>query len=208
MVGDSRWTRYYENTTGRPPRPTLLFALDRFAEQGFAVDLGCGDGRDTVELLRRGWRVMAIDGQAEAIARLAARADLPTTGRLETLLAGFEDAEWPQADLVNASFSLFFCPPEKFPALWRKIRDSLKPGGRFAGHLIGELDSWAGGPNIVAFDRAALDQLIVGYAVEKLEIEEEDSVTPTGEAKHWHLYHLVLHKPPGKKGSRSPAGSA
>ncbi|MEJ1932020.1 class I SAM-dependent methyltransferase [Nostoc sp. NIES-2111] len=35
----------------------------------FAVDLGCGDGRDTVELLRRGWRVLGIDGAQEAIAR-------------------------------------------------------------------------------------------------------------------------------------------
>src|SRR6266480_3626651 len=61
------WTRYYD-AAGEQPRETLLFALDRFdAEAGaevgglFAVDLGCGTGRDSIELLRRGWRVLAID---------------------------------------------------------------------------------------------------------------------------------------------------
>jgi trans-aconitate methyltransferase len=42
----------------------------------FAVDLGCGAGRDTAELLRRGWRVLAIDAEAEAIRRLLERRDL------------------------------------------------------------------------------------------------------------------------------------
>src|SRR6266540_4136628 len=66
------WTRYYD-AAGEQPRETLLFALERFdAEAGatarglFAVDLGCGTGRDSAELLRRGWRVLAIDAEAEA----------------------------------------------------------------------------------------------------------------------------------------------
>ncbi|MEC4815643.1 MAG: methyltransferase domain-containing protein [Scytonema sp. PMC 1069.18] len=46
------------------------------APSRFAVDLGCGDGRDTVELLRQGWRVLAIDGEAEAIARLLNRPNI------------------------------------------------------------------------------------------------------------------------------------
>ncbi|MGQ9869558.1 hypothetical protein [Leptodesmis sp.] len=41
-----------------------------------AVDLGCGDGRDTVELLRRDWQVLAIDGEPQAIARLLERPDI------------------------------------------------------------------------------------------------------------------------------------
>jgi len=66
------WTRYYD-AAGVDPRPTVLAALERFDRESpgarFAVDLGCGTGRDTLELLRRGWRVLAIDSQAEAIER-------------------------------------------------------------------------------------------------------------------------------------------
>ena len=200
MSAPSRWSSYYKNTAGRPPRPTLLRALDGFARPGFAVDLGSGDGRDTVEILRRGWSVLAIDAEPEAIERLLARPDLPNPDKLQTKVARFEDADWPQADLVNASFALFFCTADRFPPLWRKIVASLKPGGRFAGHLIGPRDSWAARRDIVALDDAAVDALIGDLIVERRDVEEDDSVTPRGEAKHWHIHHLVLRKPPQNLG--------
>lgn len=195
MSDSSRWTEYYRKTEGRPPRPTLLFALDRFASPGFAVDLGCGEGRDTIELLRRGWSVLAIDAEAGAIGGLTTRPDLPKAARLETRVARFEDAVWPEADLVNASFALFFGAAGGFDALWRKIVASLKPGGRFAGQLLGENDSWAGRRNVVIHDPAAIKDLLAGLQVEMHEIEETDAVTPRGEAKHWHIHHLVFRRP-------------
>ena len=48
------WEEYYKKTVARPPRDTLVFALDRFDEElddddrHFAIDLGCGNGCDTV----------------------------------------------------------------------------------------------------------------------------------------------------------------
>src|SRR5689334_7337592 len=100
------WADYYSATADRPPRRTLLGALARFAPSTaprVAVDLGCGDGRDTIELLRRGWSVLAIDSEPAAIERLQARPDLPKGASLSCLCERFEDATWPQADLVNAS---------------------------------------------------------------------------------------------------------
>ena len=73
---DRDWSAYYRAVAGRPPRDTLLKALDLFdlekspKSPRFAVDLGCGDGRDMVELLKRGWQVLAIDGNEEAIAKI------------------------------------------------------------------------------------------------------------------------------------------
>jgi hypothetical protein len=46
----------------------------------------------------------------------------------------------------------------------------------------------------VIHDAAALDLLLAGLLVERHDIEETQSVTPRGEAKHWHLHHLVLRK--------------
>jgi trans-aconitate methyltransferase len=83
------WLAYYQAVAGRPPRNTLLTALNYFEAEApvdsprVAVDLGCGDGRDTVELLRRGWQVLAIDGEAQAIARLLERPDM-NRDRLQT----------------------------------------------------------------------------------------------------------------------------
>ncbi|HTZ77885.1 MAG TPA: class I SAM-dependent methyltransferase [Stellaceae bacterium] len=196
--GEGRdWGEYYDAVANRPPRGTLLGALDRFGETAaprFAVDLGCGDGRDAIELLRRGWSVLAIDAEPEAIARLAARPDLPKGARLATLCQRFEDASWPAADLVNASFSLPLCPPERFLDLWARIVQSLKPGGRFAGQLYGERDQWVGRPGITHMDRTAAECLLDGMAVELFEEEERDSLTARGKPKHWHIFHIVARK--------------
>lgn len=196
----ARWRRYYEKLKDRPPRETLLFALDRFAAEGRdgadsrAVDLGCGGGRDSIELLRRGWSVLAIDGEAAGIEVLEARPDLPAQARLETIAARFEEAEWPPVDLVNSSFALPLCPPETFPGLWRRILDSLRPGGRFSGQLYGPKDTWYGDPTITFHSREDVEALLRPLDVEMLREEEDDSTTPRGELKHWHVFHIVARR--------------
>lgn len=202
MTDPERWRRYYAATDGRPPRPTLLHALEAFAREGrgpglLAVDLGCGIGRDALPLLRAGWRVWALDAEAAALAGLAGRAAAEGLGdRLETVCARFEEAALPACALVNASFSLFACAPERFPAVWGRIEAALRPGGRFAGQLLGPRDSWAERPATTVIARDRLDALLAGLEVERIEEEEDDSVTPQGEAKHWHIWHVNARKPP------------
>jgi membrane dipeptidase len=185
------WGRYFA-AAGDEPRATLLDAVVRFQSPGLALDLGCGAGRDTAELLRRGWRVVAIDREQEALDRLH---DLvgPDSAQLETQLERFEDADWPRCDLVNASFALPFCPPELFPALWRRIVESLHPGGRFCGQLFGERDDWAGS-GVVVHTRAELDELLAPFAVERLDVFDDEGTTVVGTRKHWHLYHVVARR--------------
>lgn len=186
------WSRYYD-AADEQPRQTLLDALDRFGEPAFAVDLGCGTGRDTLELLRRGWRVLAIDGEQEAIDRLAVTAD-GVDARLETEVAPMEEAAWPATQIVNASYSLPFCPPERFPDLWERIVDSLPPGGRFCGQLFGDRDGWAGQEDVVFLPRPEVERLLEPFVLERLSEVDEDGRTALGEAKHWHLFHVVARK--------------
>ena len=150
------WGPFYD-AAGDLPRETLLFALERFEDEAdsseqalLAIDLGCGAGRDTAELLRRGWRVLAIDAEDEAIERLMERDDLGPEGmgRLETQVARFQDAALPRASLVNSSFALPFCPPAHFGVVWERIVASLESGGRFSGQLFGDRDSWATRPEM------------------------------------------------------------
>jgi tellurite methyltransferase len=203
------WTRYYE-AAGDDPRETLLFALERFELEGrgpglLAVDLGCGSGRDTAELLRRGWRVLAIDSDPEGIARLLRRSDLDgdSASRLETQVASFEDAVWPDADLVSSSFALPFCPPDQFGAVWRRIIASLRTGGRFCGQLFGDRDEWARRPSSRAWasppamtfnSRAEVEVLLRELDVERFDEVDTDGTTAVGESKHWHVFHVVARK--------------
>jgi SAM-dependent methyltransferase len=200
----SQWRTYYDAMANTPPRDTLLFALSRFdAENRFAgtaplaIDLGCGEGRDTVELLRRGWQVLAIDGQEEGIRRLRDRPDLPLNPRLETQVSRYEDTRLPEnaARLLNASFSLPFCSPDYFPILWQQILLSLVPGGRFSGQLFGDRDGWAGRPGMTHHTCAEAETLLAPLVIERFDEEERDGTTVTGAFKHWHIFHIVARKP-------------
>src|SRR5262245_49651753 len=185
----SAWSLYFA-VAGDDPRATPLDAPARFDTAGLAVDLGAGTGRDTAELLRRGWRVIAIDRQPYAIDRLSPIAPPP---QLETRLARFEDAEWPPCDLVNSSFALPFCPPREFPRLWQRIVDSLRPGGRFCGQLFGDRDDWAGS-GVVVLTRDELGELLAPFDVERLDEFDQDGQTAVGTRKHWHVYHVVARR--------------
>lgn len=196
LVFERDWAAYYNAVIGRPPRETLLTALKYFEDtkSKFAVDLGCGDGRDTAELLRRGWRVLAIDGEKEGIARLLGRPDIDKTN-LEGVVMRFEALQLPkEVDLINASFSLPFCPPQEFPAMWEKIVTALRPGGRFCGQLFGDRDSWAIYSSLNHHTREQVEQLLQPFAIEMFEEEDHPGRTALGEDKHWHLFQIVARK--------------
>jgi len=192
------WGPYYDAAKAGTPRETLLQALDLFdsqpADARLAVDLGCGEGRDTVELLRRGWRVLAIDAEHEAISRLRARPEATGSDLLETEVASFEEADWPEPALVNASYALPFCPPAAFPAVWAHVVESLPPGGRFCGQLFGDRDEWASDPELTTHTRDEVERLLEPFEAERFDEVEEDGETALGKPKHWHLFHIVARK--------------
>lgn len=210
------WPGYYDAVVrgGATPRDTLLAALDRFEAEAppdggtppdsggpLAIDLGCGEGRDTVELLRRGWRVLAIDSEPEGIRRLLAREELRLhsdwTNRLRTAVFGFEDAPLERCRLLNASFALPFCPPEAFGRVWAEVIASIEPGGRFAGQLFGDRDTWATLPDRSHQTRGEAEALLEGLEIERFDEDEADRADATGFMKHWHVYHIVARKPIG-----------
>ena len=198
---DRDWSAYYRAVAGRPPRETLLKALDLFdlekstKSPRLAIDLGCGDGRDTVELLRRGWQVLAIDGNAEAIAKLCDRQGIDSTW-LETQVMRFESVILPHSvSLINSSFALPFCHPDDFPNLWSKITASLQSGGRFCGQLFGDRDTWATAyTNMTHYPKQKVEELLHPFQVEYFEEEEHHGETAIGEQKYWHIFHIVASK--------------
>lgn len=199
----SDWPAYFDAVAGLPARETLVLALDLFDRERqpggtLAVDLGCGEGRDTAELLRRGWRVLGIDSSAEGLGRLRERVRrLGAMERLEVLEARFEDARWPTCRLVNASFSIPHCAPRDFPGMWGRITESIEPGGRFAGQLFGVNDSWATRPDGVTrtyHTRDDVERMLESFDIEHLDEVERPGKTALGEPKYWHVFHVVARK--------------
>ena len=194
------WLAYYDQTRDRPPHDTLKRAMTAFAAgaQGplRAVDLGAGVGRDSLPLLEAGWEVLATDKTEAALIELRQRAaKLGAEKRLTTRLAAFETlGALGDAELVNASFSLPFCPPEAFGALWETIRAAIVPGGRFSGHLLGPRDDWSKQSGVTILAKAEVEPLFDGFAIEHLREEEDEGKTAQGKTKRWHIFHLVARR--------------
>ena len=159
-----------------------------------AIDLGCGEGTDALELLARGWLVTAVDAEAAGLALLRARIPPSAAERVRVLCASFAEAELPCAQLIHAGFSLPFCPPQEFPALWARIRQALAAGGVFAGQLFGIRDSWADDPDMTFHTRHQVEVLLDGLDILRLEETERDGHAFSG-PKHWHTFDILARKP-------------
>jgi tellurite methyltransferase len=206
-VTDSEyWSRYYVVTVDRPAWHTVRLAIDRFRaadevappgsppRRRFAVDLGCGAGRDSRELLRAGWRVLAVDREPAAGAALAAATEPGLRPNLEFQLADLASVEIPACDLVNANLSLPFLAPPAFAATWAKIVAALGQGARFSAMLFGDRDDEASDPGMTCLSPERVEAELAGFEIEHWSVSEEDSQTALGEPHHFHLIEFVARR--------------
>lgn len=195
--GETYWRQYYEVTAERPPWTTVTRAAEAFgdpapgADPWLAVDLGCGGGRDARELLRRGWRVLAMDATPHAMEVLRSLTPLDHQERLETQVGDLADFEIPPCDLVNASLILPFLGANEYATTWARIRDALAPGGRFAGMLFGDRDGLADDPGATCPPPEVIRGHLDGFEIEYWAEKEEDGHTALGEPHHFHLIEVV-----------------
>ena len=193
------WSGYYRANEGRPPRELFLDALGRFKSTGVqrplqAIELGSGDGTESLILLENGWHVLAIDSEVDAIERLISSARPEWSGMLDAKVARLEGLTLPQAEFIYAGLSLPFCSPIAFSGLWTTIVEAVAPGGRFAGHLFGVRDSWATNSEMTFHSADEIDELLKDFEVEQLVEDERDGSSYSG-PKHWHIYHVIARKP-------------
>jgi len=207
------WPGYFDAVEGKPPRDTLVRALNLFEADAarrpgerthLALDIACGQGRDTLEILRRTaprWRVIATDSNTDATRRTLAAIDLDDMERIMVCQLAMEDLPTRGAphiptgiDLVNASFALPFCRPEAFPALWAFLTSRLRRGGRFAGQFFGDRDEWQPIRPGSHHTRAQVESLLQPFAVEHMEEVEKEGDDAMGGVKRHHVFHVVARK--------------
>src|ERR1700730_12445043 len=164
------WAKFYWHTRERPPWPRMIRAASLVTHRERALDLGCGAGRDTRYLLEQGFRVTAVDADANAMAILAT---FPQE-RLHAVQSTFGDFAFESYDLINAHFSLPFLPREQFYAVFGKVREALNLDGIFVGQFFGKHDQWNTPENAAAMTfltREEAMQALKGLSV--IEFDEE-----------------------------------
>jgi trans-aconitate methyltransferase len=106
----------------------LSAALDSFRPVGSVLELACGPGIWTGQLLRHAADITAVDAAPEMLAIASARV---CDERVRFIHADIFD--WVpdrRYDVVFLGFWLSHVPPEHFERFWSLVGDCLKPNGR------------------------------------------------------------------------------
>jgi len=121
-----------------------LMRLDRFLTRlqpgADVLELGCGNGRDSAEMIARGFRAVPTDGTPEMTEEASKRLGIPV-GVLR-----FEDIDMVAAfDGVWANACLLHVPRSDFGGILAKIHTALRVGGVFyASFKAGEAEGHDG----------------------------------------------------------------
>ena len=128
---------------GQEPYPLVADILS-FKRHGCVLDLGCGDGRNTLFLARNGFSVEAVDFARIGLTRIencASRENLPIKIRFADIRKDmFLDCNF---DIVLMTFVSQYLTSEELVILFQKVQKYTRPGGLHAVAVIDEDSEYA-----------------------------------------------------------------
>ena len=194
MIDMENAFKYYEKTKNSNIPKNIRMFIDMKIEPGICIDLGCGTGRDTVFLIKNGWKVIAIDKEnTEEIIR--ASLNKKEQDLLKFVKQDFEDNITLQScNLLVANASLSFCHKKYFNELWKKVVNSITKDGYFVGNFFGVNDTWSKRDNMVFFTNDEVLNLFNSFEIINFKEVEKDGKTALGIEKHWHIFNVIAKK--------------
>jgi SAM-dependent methyltransferase len=204
-------SQYFDATKYREVRDDLVFSVSKIDEPKIAIDCGCGAGADIEYLSRNGFIVHGFDIEDESISKCQTR--FRNNENVFLSKASFSTFEYPDASLIVADASLFFCSPSDFEEVWSNIYHCLLPSGIFCGSFLGNEDTMAVPgdnpsvfwPHVTAFEEAEVIALFRQYEVLRFNTHKSSAVTSQGVPHNWHIFQVVAQKP--NKSKHSDAAS-
>jgi SAM-dependent methyltransferase len=116
--------------SGMMARVLARALIDEFAPTGHVLELACGNGSFTRELVRYARTVTAIDGSPRMLERNRVEV---ADSRVTYVNANIFDWQPERRyDAVFFGFWLSHVPPTSFDEFWALVRSSLRVGGRVA----------------------------------------------------------------------------
>lgn len=137
MNSKEEFNNFYRSTEslsfGETPTPELKTIIKLFPTNAAVLDVCCGDGRDTIYLLKSGFRVTAIDFSNQALTKLTKKVkDLGlSTNLIKVIEADIKDWEYPpeEFDLIMSVTGLDHLEITDVESTLDRFTSSLKPGG-------------------------------------------------------------------------------
>ncbi len=192
---EDKWDNYYQKTLTKPySENTKIAASLNTSENNRAIDCGCGVGADIAFLSDLGYEVFGFDSR-EASVKICTERFLGNP-KVHIKNSTFKRFNYPEAGLVVANASLFFCRPQDFIQVWSKIIQALPIGGVFSGDFMGYKDSWANEVDnpVCPLTECEVNKLLVNFKIERYKELDGEGSTVLGETKHWHQYQVIAKK--------------
>jgi 2-polyprenyl-3-methyl-5-hydroxy-6-metoxy-1,4-benzoquinol methylase len=121
---DIDWDARYRASPGKTePSEILTVYAPLLPKRGRALDVACGNGRNSVWLAERGLEVTAVDISAEAL-RLGRELAQRRGVCIQWIQAAAEDF-----NLATAAYDLIVCIHFHHPKLYASMQRALRPGG-------------------------------------------------------------------------------
>ena len=138
---------YLDQGLDLPGGDEVTEALDAFQPAGSVLELACGPGVWTRQLLQYATEVTAVDASPEMLAIAAARAGSDRVRFVQADLFTWQPDR--RYDVVFIGFWLSHVPAERFESFWSLVADCLRPGGRvfFADDAYRTPDELVEGPS-------------------------------------------------------------
>ena len=188
------WNEYYTKINNSKPSNLLRRFSEMNVVRRTAIDLGCGSGKDTIFLLKNGYKVYAIDKEEIIKKYIDDKIDKEEKMRLEYIIKDFGKIEFPKVDLINANLSISFCNPNKIDNLLKNIKSSINIDGFFVGNFLGILDDWNTNKNMSFFTEQQIRETFKNFKIIYFNEITENKKAVNGNLKHWHIYELIAYK--------------
>ena len=187
---------YYNKTINCEVRPLLK----KFFEEEFdknipdktAIDLGCGAGNETKYLIKKGFKVTAVDKEERVIELIEKQVE--NKANLDFIICDFEELKLHESSLITSFFSLFFCKPNKFDSFMEEITNNINKNGYFVGNFLGKEDAWAHIESRSFVDENKIREIFKDFEIIFLKEEKyyKDSVRIKN--KFWHVFNVIAKK--------------
>lgn len=198
----ARWVKYYKVTRFSCARRLLLTAIemagDSARQPGLAFDIGAGTGAATRALLHHtAWDVRAIDADPAAKHYIKDRFPDGLPPRLTLEQADILEYPMPrgQVDMIWAGLTLPYVPQADIATVCRRIFDSLKPGGVFAGDFFGPAHGHAGRADMNFQTEAQVERLMQDMFIIHIEHYQQTGTFSSGKSMMMDCHHVIVCKP-------------
>jgi ubiquinone/menaquinone biosynthesis C-methylase UbiE len=116
---NKQWFREVEQVRNR---------LGKFKPSGKVLELACGTGLWTQQLLDHARQITAVDAATEVLQLNQQRLHSPQVKYIQANIFTWQPDE--KYDVVFFSFWLSHVPPQYFESFWQMVSRALEPGGR------------------------------------------------------------------------------